>query len=195
MHLPRLMLVTDRQATRGRDLVDVVAAAVDGGLGFVQVREKDLDAAAVRRLVERMRRRLPDSVVLAVNDLPILARDLGLGLHLPAGHSVADPTTLPFFGMSVHDESEAAAAVEAGVQYLVVGTIFPTASKPGHPGVGTGIIARLAGRTPIYAIGGVAAGKVPDVLAAGAYGVAVRSAILTAPDVTRATAALVAELG
>ena len=138
--LPRLMLVTDRLATRGRDLVDVVEAAVAGGVGLVQVRERDLSEAAVEILLGRLLDRLRGSDArLVVNGHPALARAFGIGLHLPA----AAPTAVPrrtFTGRSVHDEEEAMLARAEGVSYVVAGPIFPTSSKPGHPGAGVALV-------------------------------------------------------
>ena len=190
--LPRLMLVTDRHATGGRDLVDVVEAAVAGGVGLVQVRERDLAEAAVEALLGRLLGRLRGSGArLVVNGHPALARALGIGLHLPAAAPSAAPR-LTFTGRSVHDEDEARLARAEAVSYVVAGPIFPTSSKPGHPGAGVALVARL-GRilapTPILAIGGLTPERVGSVLEAGAYGVAVRSAILGAAEPARAARA------
>lgn len=189
------MLVTDRHATRYRDLVEVVSRAVEGGVGMVQVREKDLEDAEVKALVTRLMSRLPARVLIVVNGRPDLARALEIGLHLPAHCTGVDVSGIGLVGMSVHDEAEAEAALDLGAHYLVVGTIFPTSSKPGRPGAGPGLIERLkpvAGRTPLYAIGGITPANAAVVLGAGAHGVAVRSGILSAPDVQAAAAALAA---
>lgn len=190
--LPRLMLVTDRHATRGRDLVDVVEAAVSAGVGLVQVRERDLPEGEIEALLGRLRDRLRGSGArLVVNGHPALARALGIGLHLPA----AAPTTAPrltFTGRSVHDEEEAIFARAEGVSYVVAGPIFLTDSKPGHPGAGVTLVIRLhhiLAPTPIFAIGGLTPERVEVVLKAGAHGVAVRSAILGAAEPARAVRA------
>lgn len=183
--LPRLMLVTDRQATGGQDLVDVVEAAVAAGVGLVQVRERDLPEAEVEILLGRLVDRLRSSGArLVVNGHPALARALGVGLHLPAAAPPAVPR-LAFTGRSVHDEDEARRARAEDVAYVVAGPIFPTSSKPGHPGAGLPLVARLRqvlGPTPIFAIGGLTPHRVEAVLRAGAHGIAVRSAILGAAD-------------
>jgi thiamine-phosphate pyrophosphorylase len=191
------MLVTDRSATRGRDLADVVRAAVDAGVGLVQVRERDLPEAAVEALVGRLLDRLHGTgAQLVVNGHPALACARGIGLHLPA--AAPTPASRPgFTGRSVHDEDEARRARAEGVSYVVAGPIFPTGSKPGHPGAGLGLIARLGhvlGPTPIFAIGGLTPERVGRVLEAGAHGVAVRSAILSAVDPDRAARAFVEAL-
>jgi thiamine-phosphate pyrophosphorylase len=186
------MLVTDRLATRGRDLAEVVEEAVAGGVGLVQVRERDLPEADVAALLERLLAGLRGSGArLVVNGRPALARALGAGLHLPAAAPPAVPR-VAFTGRSVHDEDEARRAGAEGVSYVVAGPIFPTGSKPGHPGAGPALIARLArvlASTPIFAIGGLAPHRVGAVLDAGAHGIAVRSAILGAAEPARAARA------
>jgi thiamine-phosphate diphosphorylase len=179
------MLVTDRQETGGVDLVAVVAAAVEGGVGLVQVREKDLDDEALAALIRRLQARLGAAPVrLVVNGRPALARTLGLGLHLPASAPAPAGWRPPLLGRSVHDEAEAGRARADGVDYAVVGPVFATPSKPGHPGAGLdrlGLLCRRLAPTPVYAIGGFSPGRVEAALAAGAHGVAVRSALLGAP--------------
>jgi thiamine-phosphate pyrophosphorylase len=185
------MLVTDREATGGRDLVDVVAAAVAGGVGLVQVRERDLAEAEalLRQILDRLR---GTPVRLLVNGHPALARRLGIGLHLPASALPPAPPRPPLFGRAVHDEGEARRALAEGASYVVVGPVFPTGSKPGHPGAGLASLAALSRRVapvPVFAIGGLTPARVAPVLEAGAHGVAVRSAILGATDPARATRA------
>ena len=186
------MLVTDRRETGGRDLVDVVEAAVSGGVRLVQVRERDLIDAEVAALLGRILDRLRGTEArVVVNGRPELARVLGIGLHLPA----ADPPVAPrpeLLGRSVHGEGEAQRARVENASYVVAGPIFPTGSKPGHPGAGLALLGRL-GRivspTPILAIGGLTPERVGTVREWGAHGVAVRSAILGAPDPARAARA------
>jgi len=179
------MLVTDRHATEGRDLVDVVEAAVAGGVGLVQLRERDLPEPEIAELLRRFLVRLEGTPArLLLNGHPDLARALGVGLHLPAAAPrPAEPPAL--YGRAVHDEAEARRALAENASYVVVGPVFPTGSKPGHPGAGVDSLARLVramASTPVYAIGGLTPERVGSVRAAGAYGVAVRSAILSARD-------------
>ena len=180
------MLVTDRRETRGRDLVDVVEAAVAGGVRLVQVRERDLPEAEVEALLWRLLGRLRGVPLwLVVNGYPAIAARLGIGLHLPASAPPPDAPRPAPFGRAVHDEAEAGRAVAEAASYAVVGPVFPTGSKPGHPGAGLDALARLTrllAPMPVFAIGGLTPGRVPDVREAGAHGVAVRSAILGAAD-------------
>ena len=188
--LPRLMLVTDRAGTRGRDLVEVVAAAVRGGVGMVQVRERDLTDDALREWVQRIRDAVPPETRLLVNTSVRVARTLRVGLHLPARAPALGEIDLAGepYGRSVHDDEELDRALADDVDYVVLGTIFPTSCKPGHPGAGLPLVERICRRVdplPVYAIGGITLGRIPELIHAGAHGVALSSALLTANDPTR----------
>jgi thiamine-phosphate pyrophosphorylase len=181
--LPRLMLVTDRHRTRGRELVPLVAEAVRGGVGLVQIREKDLADDELRALVQAIREVVPVEVPLVVNSSLRVARTMRTGLHLPAAASAIDPALLggQLYGRSVHNEIEVEQAVREPLSYLLAGPIFPTESKPGHSGTGPSWLERVQARArplPVYAIGGITASVVPPAIRAGAHGVAVSSAIL-----------------
>jgi thiamine-phosphate pyrophosphorylase len=90
-----------------------------------------------------------------------------------------------WLGASVHDAADATDAKGEGADYAFLGTIFDTPSHPGRKGMGLEGLAATVGRTgglPLVAIGGIDPGQVPDVLAAGAYGVAVVRGIWDARD-------------
>ena len=197
--LPRLMLVTDRRRTRRRELAALVEQAVAGGVGIVQLREKDLADDELRGLLDGIRKRLPREVLLVVNGSTRVARTMGTGLHLgaglpfPAGPADGSRSDYALFGRSAHDIQESRDALRDDPSYLIVGTIFPTESKPGHPGSGPALVrsvARVAGPVPLYAIGGVGVSAVPELIRAGAHGVAVCGAILSANDPRRVAEAL-----
>ena len=197
--LPRLMLVTDRGRTRGRDLVELVAVATRAGLRLVQVRERDLGEGELHALGARLQQAVVPGTRLVINGSLRVATSLGLGLHLSAeaprlGAARARPAP---YGRSVHDDAELALALEDGADYVLGGTVFPTASKPGRAACGPALIERLArqaGPRPIFAIGGITVGRVPAALHAGAWGVAVSGAILGDNDPARVTEALLLAL-
>ena len=192
--LPRLLLVSDRAAARGRPLVELVAVVCDALSGdlLIQLREKELPDAELRALAAQLRDALGDGAPIVINDRPQIARELALGLHLPAASaSVAERP--PLLGRSVHNPAEARQAIRDAVDYAVVGTIFPTGSKPGHAGDGLAHLRALAEQLspiPSYAIGGIDAENAAAAIAAGAHGVAVRSAILGADDPPAAARAI-----
>ena len=190
MILHRLMLIADTQGTNGRPLPDVIVRAANGvgGQLTVQFRDRELRDADLIAIIRAVQRRVPPGTVLIVNDRPAVARVLEVGLHLPAASET--PSERPILlGRSVHDESEAAQAVRDRVDFAVVGTIFETESHPGRPGAGLDHLSTLSGRlapTPSYAIGGITADNARHAVEAGAWGAAVRTAILSADDPSEA---------
>ncbi|MDR7568172.1 MAG: thiamine phosphate synthase, partial [Armatimonadota bacterium] len=110
------------------------------------------------------------------------------GLHLPEG-SRKPEGSWPLWGRSVHSPEAAVRAGREHPDYLIAGPVYPTDSKPGSPPLGPqglGQIVRAAEGIPVLAIGGIRAERVPEVMGAGAWGVAVRGAILRAEDPERA---------
>ncbi len=195
--LPRLMLVSDRHRGHG---TTAVAPAIAGGLRFVQIREKDLPAAAIAAQISALRAHLGNTqteVLISVNGRPTLARELGVGLHLPADHPVVQRSGIHLIGRSAHGSAEVDRALHEGADYLVVGTLFATPSKPGRTPLGLDAFETLVRRahpTPVYAIGGIDAARVGDVIAAGGHGVAVCGALLQAPDPAETAAAFMRAL-
>ena len=184
---PRLMLVTDRQRHSGNRWEDAIVSALGAGPALVQVREKDMPEDALESLVRRLQGLTGAGAVLIVNGAPGVASATGSGLHLPAVQAArytAPPYSRPL-GCSVHDAAETGVALALGPDYLVAGTVFATSSKPGTAGCGILGLEKLvsgAGAVPVYAIGGMTPEKVPAVLGAGAYGVAVCGAVFGAAD-------------
>lgn len=195
--IPRLHLVTNRRLCGGRSLATVVGAAATGGIGAVQLREKDLTAAELLALAREVRRALDDTPLLVnvgagageAGALDVARQVDAAGVHLPgeAGGVAGVRAVLgagALVGRSVHSVAEAQAAEAEGADYLVLGTIFATASKPGRAPAGLALVAEVAGAValPIIAIGGIDESNVAATLRAGAWGVAVMSTVLTAPD-------------
>jgi thiamine-phosphate pyrophosphorylase len=187
-----LYVVTDRQLTAGRPLRLVVEAALRGGARAFQLREKDLSprelyplAIEMRQLTQRYGARL------LINDRVDVALAVDAdGVHLtttslPA--SIARQLLGPgrLIGVSTHTLTEAQAAADAGADFLVFGPVFYTPSKApyGEPvGLDALRVVRAAVTLPILAIGGVKKANLDQVLAAGADGIAVISAIISADD-------------
>lgn len=201
----RLYVVTDRQQTGGRGLEDVVAAAARGGVGALQVREKDLSARELYALGQRLRAVLaPYHVPLLINDRLDVALALdAAGVHL-AGHSL--PTAVArrlvgstkILGVSTHSVDEARQAADDGADFVVFGPVFTTPSKLAYgPPQGLHHLETVVTqvRIPVIAIGGIDLTNLSQVLQAGAYGVAMIRAVLAAPDPYTATRQLQAALG
>jgi thiamine-phosphate pyrophosphorylase len=191
----KLCLVTDRSGTRGRDLVEVVAACLAAGLPAVQVREKDLSAADLAALCRRIRALHPPPFLI-VNDRVDVAVAVGAGgvQRTHASLSVAElrvvADTRVRVGASVHALAEAREAAAQGADWIVFGPVYDTPSKRqyGAP-QGLAELERVAAAVPIpvIAIGGITPDRVHEVRRAGAHGVAVISAILFADDPGAAT--------
>jgi thiamine-phosphate pyrophosphorylase len=199
--LPPLLLVTDRHACDGRDLADVVAAACDAGLRAVQLRDKDLTGGALFALAERLRTITGRTgALLLVNERVDVAIAAGAdGVHLGGGAmAVADARALmppgALVGVSTHAPAELATS---DADYALFGPVWDTPSKRafGAP-QGTARLreAVAAASRPVLAIGGIDAAHIAAVRAAGAHGVAVIRAILTAEHPAAATRALLAAL-
>ena len=184
----RLYLICDAQPG-GRSLRDLLPAVVGAGVDIVQLREKRLDDEALMS-VAREARDLAHAAgaLLIVNDRPDLAVAAGAdGVHLglqdmdpAAARAIVGPDRL--IGLSIHSRAQVTSALAA--DYLGVGPVHPTPTKPGRAAVGVGLVAYAAqhARAPFFAIGGLDEGNVTEVLAAGATRIAVVRAIANAAD-------------
>lgn len=191
--VPCLALVTDRSLCADVPLEEKVARAVAGGVNLVQLREKDLPAAALLELARRLRLVTRGKALLFVNDRVDVALACGAdgvqlgedGLPLEAARALVGRDLL--LGRSVHTGEGASQAERQGAELLVVGTIFRTASHPGAPPAGVGLLRQVAEvvRIPFLGIGGIDRGNVNSVLEAGASGVVVIRTILEAADPER----------
>ncbi|HEX5116406.1 MAG TPA: thiamine phosphate synthase [Pseudonocardiaceae bacterium] len=204
----RLYLCTDARRDRG-DLAEFVDAALAGGVDIVQLRDKTggapLEAKQELAALEIIAAACAaHGALLAVNDRADVALTAGADvLHLGqddlpvplARRIVGDDMAI---GRSTHAAAEAdAAAAEPGVDYFCTGPCWPTPTKPGRPAPGLPLVkhtAALGTERPWFAIGGIDADRLPDVLAAGATRIVVVRAITDAPDPTAAAAAFTAAL-
>ncbi|NJD67387.1 MAG: thiamine phosphate synthase [candidate division NC10 bacterium] len=195
----RLCVITDRQSARGLSHVEIAARAVEGGASMIQLRDKVAGPGQLlpeaRQIAQLCRER---GVCFIVNDRLDLALAADAdGVHLgqddlppPAARRVLGPDKI--LGVSTHSLEQALEATEQGADYLGSGPIFATGTKAtGYEPRGCGIIRQLRSRIdlPLIAIGGIALNNVGEVIAAGATGAAVISAIVGAADITAATAA------
>jgi thiamine-phosphate pyrophosphorylase len=193
------MLVTDRALAGGPTdpsedrLVDAVASAVEGGVNVVQLREKDLAPTDLALLAARLRATIGDRALLLVNGNADVASEVAAdGLHLPADAPFARPDGVALVGRSVHSVEAAVQAEREGADYVIAGPIYETRSHRGVAAAGVGLISAVVASVsvPVVAIGGITAARVPDVLSAGAGGVAVISAVLGANSPGAAACAL-----
>ena len=196
----RLYLCTDARRDHG-DLAEFADAALAGGVDIIQLRDKGSAAeqrlgpleardelAALEMLADTVRRH---GALLAVNDRADIARAAGAAvLHLgqddlpvKVARDIVGPDTL--IGHSTHDRQQVSAAIAEPVDYFCVGPCWPTPTKPGRPAPGLPLVratAELACDKPWFAIGGIDAARLPDVLDAGARRIVVVRAITGAED-------------
>jgi hydroxymethylpyrimidine kinase / phosphomethylpyrimidine kinase / thiamine-phosphate diphosphorylase len=166
--------------------LDTVRAALQGGARSIQLRDKQLkradQAAALRRLLPLCRQA---GALLLVNDDPQLAHETGAdGVHLgQQDASIAEARKLlgtdKLIGISTRTLEQALAAQAAGVNYIAVGSIYPTSTKSDAIQVGLDTLktVRAATDLPLVAIGGISRDLAPAILEAGADSLAVISAI------------------
>jgi len=198
-----LYLCTDARRERG-DLAQFADAALAGGVDIIQLRDKGsagerrfgpLEArdelAACEILADAAGRH---GALFAVNDRADIARAAGADvLHLGQGdlppavaRDIVGPDTV--IGLSSHDPGQASSAALSGAggpDYFCVGPCWPTPTKPGRAAPGLELVraaADLAGDKPWFAIGGIDARRLPEVLAAGARRIVVARAITAAED-------------
>ncbi|MFF0151216.1 thiamine phosphate synthase [Micromonospora sp. NPDC005203] len=203
--LGRLHLITDTRP--GRDPLTVVRAALTVARADLVVQVRVEDSATDREAYELARRVLAlclsYEAICLVNDRLHVALAVGAAgghigaddLPVAAARRVLGPTAV--LGATARAPETATGAVAAGATYLGVGPCHPTSTKSGLPDpIGPAGIRAVADAVdvPVIAIGGVTAARVPELRAAGAYGVAVVGAVSAAADPARATATLIEAL-
>jgi thiamine-phosphate pyrophosphorylase len=196
---PTLYLVTDPELAHGRALVDLVAAAVRGGVTLVQLRDKNAGGRDLLETARALQAVLnPLRVPLIVNDRADVAHAAGAGCHvgqtdLPAAAARAIVGPDAIVGVSLDDPDQAADNDRYLVDYVAYGPFAATATKAdAGRAVGPDGLALVASRTllPLVAIGGIDADSAADAVRAGADGIAVISAIMAADDPEAASRAL-----
>ena len=194
--IPVLCLITDRRRL-GLDLdglVDRIAAAARAGVHLVQIRERDLDGAALLQVAEGAVQAVRGTRTrVLVNDRVDVALAAGAhGVHLrsdslPASRLRRIVPAAFLVGRSVHSPGEAArVSVEGGLDYLIFGTLFATDSKPGRTAAGVVALAEAAAATslPVLAVGGVTRATAGVIAGAGAAGLAAVG-LFAEPDAAR----------
>jgi thiamine-phosphate pyrophosphorylase len=198
----QLYTFVDTAYLHGRAPELVAQQLCDGGSDLIQLRAKNSSPDEIRAMAEKI---LPvtrrANVGLVINDHLEIARDLGADFcHLgqedffDAGHThiaqIRDPGTKTLIGLSTHAPAQAQRALDAGADYLAIGPVYATGTKPGAKPVTLEYVRWAAAHAtvPWFAIGGINLQTLDDVLAAGAKRVCVVTAILNAPDLTKACA-------
>lgn len=196
----QLYTFVDTAYLHGRSPADVARKLCDGGSDIIQLRAKKESCEEVMRIAETL---LPITrtagIPLVINDHLQVAKQVGaefvhLGqedfLEVEFTHSseLAASAGHLRLGLSSHAPEQAKRAISAGADYIAVGPVFTTDTKPGRPAVTIEYVRWAAASIsiPWFAIGGITLQTIDDVLAAGAKRVCVVSAILNAPDIPAA---------
>ncbi len=195
-----LYIVTDRQASRGRDHLELVRAALEGGADTIQLRDKGMSGRELYSLALEMGTLVRScGATFIVNDRLDIALAAGAdGAHLgqddiPVSAARAISPARFIIGASVGSVAEALEAERDGADYLALSPVFSTPTKgDAGPGHGLDVLRQIrsAVSVPVIAIGGINHGNARDVILAGAEGVAVISAVLGAEDVRSAARSL-----
>lgn len=198
----KLYTFVDTAYLHGRAPELVAQQLADGGSDLIQLRAKNVPASEIRAMAEKI---LPvtrrANVGLIINDHLEIAREIGADIcHLgqedffDAGHQHLSELRIANdelkIGLSTHAPAQAQRALNAGADYLAIGPIYATDTKPTAKPVTLDYVRWAAANVsvPWFAIGGINLQTLDAVLAAGATRICVVSAILNAPDVARACA-------
>ena len=195
-----LYLVTDRSLSKGRSNREIVEAAVAGGVTCVQLREKHCGTREFIHEALALRPLLRDhNIPLIINDrldvaLAVAADGVHLGqsdMPIAMARKIAGRSLL--IGISAESADDALKAEQEGADYIGISPVFSTPTKiDAAPPLGLGGVSKIRGLVdiPLVGIGGINLDNAASVIGAGADGVAVVSAIVSAEDPTDATSML-----
>ena len=198
-----LYAVTDRHWLGDRTLYEVVRESLDGGVTFLQLREKDLDDEVFFREAVCLRDLAREyGVPFVINDnVDIAVRMDADGVHvgqsdMEAGDVRALIGPDKILGVSAQTVEQAVLAEKRGADYLGVGAVFPTGSKDDADDVSFETLKAIceAVSIPVVAIGGITADNTPELAGSGICGIAVISAIYGQKDICKAAASITAEM-
>ena len=185
----KLYVITDRHRCAPTSLADVVSELLDVGVNAIQLREKDLDDTELIQLAQPITELCRNyKAKLFINTSTRIAREVGAaGVHLPANAESVEMVKARtdnklYVGCSVHSLDAAQKRETEGADFVTYSPIYPTASKPGYgPAVGVKCLGEVAEavKMPVFALGGITSDRVDECVAAGAFGVAVMSGVMS----------------
>ena len=190
-----LYVITDPSAQKGRDPLEVLTKALEGGADVVQLRDKHSsreDLVAIGKKLKPLCKKW--GALFIVNDRVDVAEGVDAdGVHLGQNDLLVETARSllgkkKLLGISTHSLEQALRAQAQGADYIGVGPIFQTPTKPDYPPVGTGLISQVkqSVRIPFVAIGGINLATLDTVLEAGADSVAVVRSVVGQEDVREA---------
>ncbi len=198
-----LYVIVDPEAAKGRDVVEVAAAALRGGASVIQLRDKTRDKGEVLEVARTLKALCDrhDALFIVNDDADIAFLSEAHGLHvgqtdLPVVEARRVLTPNQIIGRSNNGVEEALESEAQGADYAAVGAIYATTTmgKSGRTALGADLIRNVkqAVSAPVVAIGGINADNITEVARAGADCICVVSAVTYADDPERAAAELVA---
>ena len=195
-----LYLILSAKRKNNKDLLKIARESIRGGVDIIQLRWKDDTVNHALKLGKALRQLTNQSGILfIVNDRADLAKVLNAdGVHvgqedLPLGSVRSVIGRDKIVGVSAHNACQARKAEKEGADYISIGPVFPTPTKPGYKPVGLRAIKEISRRhldMPFFAIGGIRQSNIQGVLEAGAKRVAVVRAIMNAKNVRRVARAI-----
>lgn len=194
-----LYAVTDRAWLDGETLYEQVEKAIQGGVTFVQLREKNLDDESfLREALEIQKLCRKYNIPFIINDNVEIAKKINAdGVHVGQSDMKASNVRAilgndKILGVSAQTVEQALLAEKEGADYLGVGAVFPTGSKSDADDVSYETLKEICSvvSIPVVAIGGISAGNVLTLSGSGISGIAVISAIFGAKDIKSATKTL-----
>lgn len=198
-----LYAVTDRSWLGGKTLLEQVREALEGGVTFVQLREKNLGEEAFLAEAKEIQKLCREyQVPFVINDNVKIAEEIGAdGVHVGQSDMEAEDVRKrlgpdKIIGVSAQTVEQAKRAEQHGADYLGVGAVFPTGSKADAVEVSHETLKEIcqAVQIPVIAIGGISKDNVMELKGSGICGVAVISAIFASRDIKTATAELKANV-
>lgn len=191
----KLYVITNQDISRGKNNLEVVKAAIAGGADIIQLREKQI---STRRVVE-----MGQQIKKFTNsrDIPLIINDrvdIALAIDADGVHLGQDDLPISMareligedkiLGISTHSLKQAKEAEAKGADYIGVGPVFPTSTKPDYSPVGLELVEKVSQEIeiPFVAIGGIKLDNVRKVIKAGAKRIAVVSGVVAADDVRQA---------
>ncbi len=188
----RLYAIVDTGYVAPDRVQHITEQLVLGGVDLIQLRAKKLSPSAIAELGQKMRAIIPaEGPLFILNDHPEIVSEVGAdGIHVGQDDlSVAEARVQAgievIVGKSTHSLDQAIAAEKEGADYIGVGPIYATPTKPDYVPVGPALIAqvRAAVHVPQFCIGGINEQTLPEVLVAGARRVVIVSALLQSSDI------------
>ncbi len=198
-----IYLVTDRRALKDKEIISVISRSLDAGADIIQLRDKTATDEEFLETGKRIKPLVKEKDALFIIDDRVeaaLALDSD-GVHLGQDDMPVDAARKilgkdKIIGLSTHSESQIDEGVKKDVDYISVGPVYPTPTKPDYMPVGLDLIRTAFQRLkiPFVAIGGIDESNIRGVIAAGAKRIAVARAILSSDDPFEATKKIIKKI-